>query len=88
MNDAISRWALEFHPIITKMVEDSGIVLASSGDVVNAALRMAFLSKPEPLSKSDIEQTVKEAAKKVKKRLKRLSIIGKPSKKCCDYERN
>lgn len=47
------------------MVEDSGIVLASSGDVVNAALRMAFLSKPEPLSKSDIEQTVKEAAKKV-----------------------
>lgn len=65
MNDAISRWALEFHPIITKMVEDSGIVLASSGDVVNAALRMTFLSKPEPLSKSDIEQTVKEAAKKV-----------------------
>ena len=62
-NEVIARWALEFSTMIETMVEESGLILASSTDVVNAALRMVVYSKQDVQSKEDMAKAV--AAKKV-----------------------
>lgn len=62
-NEVIARWALEFSTMIETMVEESGLILASSTDVVNAALRM--VAKENIQSKEDMEKAVRNAAKKV-----------------------
>lgn len=62
-NEVIARWALEFSTIIEKMVDKSGLVLVSSTDVINAALRMA--AKEDVQSKEDMTEAVRNAAKKV-----------------------
>lgn len=62
-NEVIARWALEFRTMIEKMVDKSGLVLVSSTDVINAALRMA--AKEDVQSKEDMTEAVRNAAKKV-----------------------
>lgn len=62
-NEVIARWALEFSTMIEKMVEESGLILASPTDVVNAALRM--VAKEDVQSKEDMAKAVRNAAKKV-----------------------
>lgn len=62
-NEVIARWALEFSTMIETMVEESGLILASSTDVVNAALRM--VAKENIQSKEDMEKAVHKAAEKV-----------------------
>lgn len=62
-NEVIARWALEFSTMIETMVDQSGLVLVSSSDVVNAALRM--VAKEDVQSKEDMEKAVRNAAKKV-----------------------
>lgn len=62
-NEVIARWALEFSTIIEKMVDKSGLVLVSSTDVINAALRMA--AKEDVQSKEDMAKAVQKAAKTV-----------------------
>ena len=64
-NEVIARWALEFSTMIETMVEESGLILASSTDVVNAALRMVVYSKQDVQSKEDMAKAVRNAAKKV-----------------------
>lgn len=64
-NEVIARWALEFSTIIETMVEESGLILASSTDVVNAALRMVVYSKQDVQSKEDMAKAVRNAAEKV-----------------------
>ena len=62
-NEVIARWALEFSTMIETMVEESGLILASSTDVVNAALRM--VAKENIQSKEDMEKAVHKVAEKV-----------------------
>lgn len=62
-NEVIARWALEFSTIIETMVEKSGLVLVSSSDVINAALRM--VAKKDVQSKEDMAKAVRNAAEKV-----------------------
>ena len=62
-NEVIARWALEFSTMIETMVEKSGLVLVSSTDVANAALRM--VAKEGVQSKEDMTKAVRNAAKKV-----------------------
>ncbi|HJA87399.1 MAG TPA: hypothetical protein H9778_01710 [Candidatus Parabacteroides intestinavium] len=64
-NEVIARWALEFSTMIETMVEESGLILASSTDVVNAALRMVVYSKQDVQSKEDMAKAVQKATKKV-----------------------
>ena len=64
-NEVIARWTLEFSTMIETMVEESGLILASSTDVVNAAFRMVVYSKQDVQSKEDMEKAVRNAAKKV-----------------------
>ena len=64
-NEVIARWTLEFSTMIETMVEESGLILASSTDVVNAAFRMVVYSKQDVQSKEDMEKRVRNAAKKV-----------------------
>lgn len=62
-NEVIARWALEFSTMIETMVEKSGLVLVSSTDVANAALRM--VAKEGVQSKEDMAKAVRNAAEKV-----------------------
>lgn len=62
-NEVIARWALDSSTIIESMVEKSGLVLVSSSDVVNAALRM--VAKENIQSKEDMAKAVRKAAEKV-----------------------
>ena len=62
-NEVIARWALEFSTMIETMVDQSGLVLVSSSDVVNAALRM--VAKENIQNKEDMTKAVRNAAKKV-----------------------
>lgn len=62
-NEVIARWALEFSTMIETMVEKSGLVLVSSTDVANAALRM--VAKEGVQSKEDMAKVIRNAAEKV-----------------------
>lgn len=62
-NEVIARWALEFSTMIETMVDQSGLVLVSSSDVVNAALRM--VAKENIQNKEDMTKAVRKAAEKV-----------------------
>lgn len=62
-NEVIARWALEFGTMIEEMVNKSGLVLVSSTDVINAALRMA--AKEDVQSKEDMTEAVRNVTKRI-----------------------
>lgn len=62
-NEVIARWALDSSTMVESMVEKSGLVLVSSTDVINAALRM--VAKKDVQSKEDMAKAVRNAAEKV-----------------------